>query len=529
MAASTQKLMLCILDGFAFGEGGEQSAVEQAHTPCLDMLMRTCPHLSLGASGPDVGLPEGQMGNSEVGHLNIGAGRIVYQELSRIDKAIEDKSFFSNEVLSKSCIAVRERQASLHLMGLYSDGGVHSSLKHIQAVIQLACQYGVKDIKLHLFTDGRDVDPRSAYGFIEELLQFIDALRVQQPTKDFRLAIATLSGRYYAMDRDRRYERIEQAYASIVLGSNPSAYTVLDYIEAMYEQGITDEFIVPASFSYEGMNPDDTVIFCNFRPDRARELCHALSSGFAEAPSANLKRVIPHELVCMTQYDESFDLPLAFPKVLLDEVLADVLSSAGISQLHAAETEKYAHVTFFMNGGKEEPKAGEDRLLINSPKVATYDLQPEMSAPQLTQELIADMRARAHQVYLVNYANCDMVGHTGVFSAAQRAVEAVDSCLAQLISVAKEQDVEVLICADHGNVERMYEIKAGEKRPYTAHTTNRVPFIYVGKRRIRFKEGADKWGKLSDIAPSILTLLSLEQPPSWTGKSLFEVELSGDS
>lgn len=525
MVASTQKLMLCILDGFALGEGGEQSAIEQAYTPCLDRLLASCPHISLGASGLDVGLPDGQMGNSEVGHLNIGAGRIVYQELTRIDKAIEDGSFFDNEQLLQLCEAVREKNASLHIMGLYSDGGVHSSLKHLHAMIQMAAEQAVCSIKLHLFTDGRDVDPRSARGFIAKLLQFIQSLQQDPQYQELELSIASISGRYYAMDRDKRYERIERAYASIVAGAHPSQLGILEYIDNMYESDITDEFIEPASFDYEGMLEADGVVFCNFRPDRAREITHAITSGFPEISDTTIKRVIPQRFVCMTQYDESFNLPIAFPKLLLEEVLADVLSAAGISQLHAAETEKYAHVTFFMNGGKEEPKIGEDRLLINSPKVATYDLKPEMSAYELTEALVEDIKTAAHQVYLVNYANCDMVGHTGVFSAAQKAVEAVDYCLAKLVEVADQHELELLICADHGNVERMFDLKDGKKKPYTAHTTNRVPFIYVGKRALSFKEGADNWGRLCDIAPSILKLLSLKQPDSWTGQSLFELDL----
>ncbi len=525
-----KKALLCILDGFALGEPGPQNAIDQAQTPTLDKLFKSCPHSSLAANGKAVGLPEGQMGNSEVGHLNIGAGQVVYQELSRIDKACQDGELEKNEVLCSHFEALKHSKKALHLMGLYSDGGVHSSLEHAQALAKMAASCGVSRIYIHAFLDGRDVDPYSGLAFIESLQEFLAQLEKNQAQlhgdqnlNAFKAQIASLSGRYYAMDRDKRWDRVQKAYESLMFANNQQTISPQEYIKSSYEQGISDEFIIPAAFNYTGMQDGDLAVFFNFRPDRARELSSALSqddfNAFDRASHARLSG-----LICLTEYDPSLKLPVAFPKQFPKQVLADVLSQAGLRQFHTAETEKYAHVTFFFNGGKEEPKVGEERLLIHSPKVATYDLKPEMSAYELTDSLIKAIEDDKAEVYIVNFANCDMVGHTGVLEAAIKAVEAVDLCLGKLVDACRAHDIEMLISADHGNADLMYKVIDGEKKAFTAHTTNRVPIIYVGSQELGFASWVEREGRLCDIAPSLLYLLGLAAPDIWEGRSLFALK-----
>jgi len=506
---------LIIMDGLAYGASADtaDNAIARANTPNLDHLWATYPHMLLGASGADVGLPDGQMGNSEVGHLNIGAGRVVYQDITRIDRAIEDGSFFDNDVLCAAIdVAVNRAseageqngQGTVHLMGLISDGGVHASLNHLYALLELAQQRGALDVVIHCFMDGRDVPPRSAVGYLREL---------EARCKEIGLGrIATVTGRYFAMDRDGRWDRVQRAYEALTIGAGRQEPSAIEACEASYARGTTDEFIEPTVIDgdFTPIAEGDTVIFFNFRPDRARELSHALT----DTTFTGFDRVAhPHtHFVCMTPYDDTLDAPIAFPKEPLADTLAEVLSTHGLRQMHVAETEKYAHVTFFLNGGREKPFPGEERILIPSPPVATYDLQPEMSAPEIGDALVESITHDAADVYLCNFANGDMVGHTGIFDASVKAVEAVDLQIGRIVEAMQERGGAVLITADHGNVEQMVD---HDGTPVTAHTLNPVPLVAIDTGA-----GTLKPGTLSDIAPTVLALCGIEIPHAWTGRNL---------
>ena len=514
-------VLLVIMDGFGLANPSAGNAISLADTPYLEYLLsgKDYPVRAIEASGEDVGLPAGQMGNSEVGHLNMGSGRIIYQDLSKINNAINDGSFFTNSVFAQLFEQIEAADgAALHLLGLLSDGGVHSDFEHLKALIKYASKHGVKYIVVHPFLDGRDVSPTSGIGYVQCLQEYI--AQVQQEF-DNVIEIGTLGGRYYAMDRDNRWERVKRAWDTIVV-PNPQQHHVeslspVEAVQRSYDDGVTDEFVEPMAFSSRGVQDGDGVAFFNFRPDRAREITRAFTqsdfSGFdrGRAPKVNY--------VCMTQYDETFDLPIAFPKAVPPMVLADKIAQLGLRQLHIAETEKYAHVTFFFNGGIEEPKPDEQRVLISSPKVATYDMQPEMSAYEVTDALTQAMCEGAADFYIVNYANCDMVGHTGVIPAAIKAVEAVDQCLQRLISLLIELKGVAIVTADHGNVEKML---AEDGSPHTAHTTASVPIVAIDAsddgRTIGFKDGD---GRLADVAPTLFDLAQIEDiPKEWTGRSL---------
>ena len=500
-------LALIIMDGFGFGADDPRvNAIRAARTPNLDRLFRNHPLTAISASGERVGLPDGQMGNSEVGHTNVGAGRIVYQELTRITKAIREGDFFENEALKGAIGNCLEGDHALHLMGLLSDGGVHSHQEHLYAIVRMAAEAGVKNIYIHCFMDGRDVPPQSGAHFVELLegkLRDIGAGR-----------IATVMGRYYAMDRDNRWDRVERAYAAMVYGEgahNPNAY---DAMVKSYECEVTDEFVEPVVCA-EGasVSPGDSVIFFNFRPDRAREITRAFVdpafSGFQRRTGA-----MPLHFVCFTQYDVTMPgVRVAFLPQALGNTFGEILSAKGLTQLRIAETEKYAHVTFFFNGGVEKVYPGEERALIPSPKVATYDLQPEMSAPEVTAEMLRRVESGKYDVLILNYANCDMVGHTGVFEAAVAAVEAVDQGVGAVVDAVAARGGTALITADHGNAEQMVD---RDGSPFTAHTTNPVPFCVVGQGACSLREG----GCLADIAPTMLRILGLPQPAEMTGQSI---------
>lgn len=501
---------LIIMDGLGLDEPGPSNAVSLADTPCLDRLFDACSWTKLQASGEAVGLPVGQMGNSEVGHLNIGAGRIVYQELSRINRACRDGSICDNQVINSALEAAKAPGCALHLMGLLSDGGVHSSNEHLFALVKHAVEYGLGDIRIHAFMDGRDVPPASGESYIRELEDFITKSGYGEAVR-----IASVSGRYYAMDRDKRWDRVQQAYDAVVCGSPcRSGIAAHEIISDSYSHDVTDEFVVPVSLDERGVIDGDSVIFFNFRPDRARELTRAIVDddfdGFARSRHPQVS------FVCLTEYDPSINAPVAFPKTFPENVLADVLSQAELRQYHIAETEKYAHVTFFLNGGREEEKAGEQRSLIPSPKVATYDLQPEMSEPEVTETLVSAIGADEADVYIVNFANPDMVGHTGVIPAAVSAVEAVDAGVEAILAAIKRKGGIAFITADHGNCDKMIAEDGG---PYTAHTTALVPFIFVDEAGIGRKICADG-GALCDIAPTLLDAIGLQAPAEMTGHSL---------
>lgn len=500
---------LIIMDGYGISDPGPGNAVSLARTPNLDRLFEERPWSTLSASGPAVGLPEGQMGNSEVGHLNMGAGRIVYQELTRIDQAIADGSLYENPVLREAIDSAVADGRAVHFMGLLSDGGVHSHQKHLYALLRMAVDRGADKIFVHAFLDGRDVPPTSGLGYIERLESVLQEIGAGQ--------IATVAGRYYAMDRDNRWDRVERAWRAIVLGEGVPVSSAAEAVLASYEAGVTDEFVEPAVVLRDGdpvgtVQDGDAVIFFNFRPDRAREITRAfVDPSFSRFP----RPVVPKtRFVCLTEYDPTIPAPVAFPKDLPCCVLADVVAEAGLKQLHIAETEKYAHVTFFFNGGVEEPKRGEERVLVPSPKVPTYDLKPEMSAPAVTDALVAAIRSKRADLYVVNYANCDMVGHTGVLEAAIAAVEAVDAGVGAVVEAIRAQGGAVLVTADHGNAEQMLDPVSGE--PFTAHTLNPVPLVCVCDEVHAVEPG----GILSDIAPSVCDLLGLEAPAEWTARSL---------
>ena len=503
-----QPLALIILDGFGCREETKGNAIAAARTPHLDHLMASCPHTRIGASGMDVGLPDGQMGNSEVGHTNIGAGRIVYQELTRITKSFDEGEALGNPALTAAMENARRPGQALHLMGLLSDGGVHSHIRHLYGLMEMARRFAVERVYLHCFMDGRDVPPTSGIEFIAALQQKIKELGLGQ--------IATVSGRYYAMDRDNRWERVKLAYDAIVNGECNKDPDPVAVMQKSYGAGVTDEFIVPTVVTEgAGIKAGDSVIFFNFRPDRARELTRTLVdpdfAGFERE-----KGFFPLTYICMTQYDATMpNVEVAYRPESLTNTLGEYLSRLGKTQLRIAETEKYAHVTFFFNGGVEAPYEGEDRVLIPSPKVATYDLQPEMSAYAVTDEAVRRIESGRYDVIILNYANCDMVGHTGVFEAAVKAVEAVDTCLGRLLAALEKAGGRAFLTADHGNADQMADENGA---PFTAHTTNPVPFVAIGFGDVTLRSG----GRLADIAPTMLQAMGLPQPEEMTGRSLLE-------
>lgn len=495
-----------ILDGWGIAPAGPYNAAKTAKTPELSKLFQTYPHTRLKASGNAVGLPDGQMGNSEVGHLNIGSGRIVYQELTRITKACEEGTLFENKALLDCMASVKQSGGALHLMGLLSDGGVHSHEKHLWALLKMAKLNGLDKVYVHTFLDGRDVGPKTALTYVE---------RLEKVLAETVGEIATVGGRYYAMDRDKRWERTQKAYDVLTKHDGQSFATAAAGIKASYDAGKTDEFVEPfvvATKADSCVKDGDGIIFYNFRPDRARQLTRAFTdSDFACFARTKLNVAF----VCMTQYDVNINAAVAFPSETFANTLGEVLAKNNLHQLRIAETEKYAHVTFFFNGGVEEPNPLEDRELIPSPKVATYDLQPEMSAFKVTDKLLALLEENKYEVVILNFANPDMVGHTGVMGAAVRAMEAVDACAGKIAAKVLALGGAVCITADHGNLEKMYDAEAGQ--PYTAHTTNPVPFLLVSGSRYKLHEGI-----LADIAPTMLELLGIAQPPEMTGRSLIE-------
>ncbi|MCL1796930.1 MAG: 2,3-bisphosphoglycerate-independent phosphoglycerate mutase [Eggerthellaceae bacterium] len=501
---------LIIMDGYGLSEAGKGNAISCAHTPCLDALFTCCPHTTLDASGEAVGLPAGQMGNSEVGHLNIGAGRIVYQELTRINRACETGSLAENDVINAAFEAAKAPEQALHFMGLLSDGGVHSSNTHLYALLRHARACEVPRVFVHCFMDGRDVAPTSGNAFIAEL----EAVIAEINDEITHIEIASVSGRYYAMDRDNRMERVEKAYQALVCAEPLCTDTPTEMLARSYAQGVEDEFIVPQAFSKRGMRAGDAMVFFNFRPDRAREITRVLvDEDFTGFERPFFPRV---SFVCLTEYDPTIAASVAFVKEFPEQVLADVLANAALRQYHIAETEKYAHVTFFLNGGVESPKALESRVLIPSPKVATYDLQPEMSAAEVADTLVKAIETDEADVYIVNFANCDMVGHTGVLPAAIAAVEAVDACVSQVLAALEHKGGTSLLTADHGNADKMFD-EAG--KPFTAHTTAPVPLILI--------DYAHKgWGlvggggSLSNIAPTLLDIIGLAKPHEMNAESL---------
>ena len=499
-------LILIIMDGFGIAPV-QGNAIKAANTPNLDRYFSEYPCTQIGASGMDVGLPDGQMGNSEVGHTNIGAGRIVYQELTRITKSIQDGDFFENPAFIKAIDSAVEKGKALHLIGLLSDGGVHSHNTHLYALIEMAKKRGLKDVYVHALLDGRDVPPSSGKEYVEQLLKKLEEIGVGK--------VATVMGRYYAMDRDNRWERVEKAYAAMVYGQGEQYPCPVCAVSDSYEKNVTDEFVVPSVCGdFKGMNPDDSIIFFNFRPDRAREITRTFVdpdfSGFERK-----KGFFPVHYVCMTQYDATMpNVEVAFKPQSLKNTFGEYISEKGLTQLRIAETEKYAHVTFFFNGGVEQQYKNEDRQLINSPKVATYDLQPEMSAYQVTDKLLECIGMDKYDVIILNYANCDMVGHTGVFDAAKAAAEAVDTCVGKVVEAILAKGGAAIITADHGNADKMYDVDGS---PFTAHSTNPVPFCVIGYP-CKLREG----GRLADIAPTMLKILNLPQPEEMTGKSIAE-------
>ncbi len=505
--------MLMILDGFGLSDRKESNAVYIADTPNLDSIMKKYPMVKGNASGLAVGLPEGQMGNSEVGHMNMGAGRIVYQELTRITKEIQDGTFFRNKALKEAMDNVRKNDSSLHLMGLLSDGGVHSHNTHLYALMEMAKREGISKVYIHCFLDGRDTPPTSGKGYLKELEDKIREIGVGE--------IATISGRYYSMDRDNRWEREEKAYNALVLGQGDTASSAEEAIDASYSRDVTDEFVVPVVIQKDDkpvatVSDKDSVIFYNFRPDRAREITRAFLAddfdGFAR------KKLQDLYYVCFTEYDVTIPhTHIAFLKEELNNTFGQFLAAKGLKQARIAETEKYAHVTFFFNGGVEEPNPGEDRFLIPSPKVATYDLQPEMSAYSVCDKVIEEMDSGKYDVIIVNFANPDMVGHTGILEAAVKAVEAVDTCVGRIVEKLLEVNGQMILCADHGNCEEMTDPKTNA--PQTAHTTNPVPFVLIN-----YKEGYSlkENGRLCDLVPTLIEMMGLEQPEEMTGISLLK-------
>ncbi len=509
---SKKPTVLMILDGYGLNEKSEGNAVAEGKTPVMDKLMAECPFVKGNASGMAVGLPEGQMGNSEVGHLNMGAGRIVYQELTRITKEIQDGVFFENEALLQAIENCKKNNSDLHLFGLLSDGGVHSHNTHMYALLELAKRNGLENVYLHAFLDGRDTPPASGKDFVTEAMDKMEEIGVGQ--------VATVMGRYYVMDRDNRWDRVQKAYDALVLGKGETAACGACAVQQSYDKDETDEFVLPTVITKDGkplttVKENDSVIFFNFRPDRAREItrafCDDAFDGFERANG-----FFPLTFVTFTEYDVTIPNKIvAFHKVEITNTFGEFLAQNGLTQLRTAETEKYAHVTFFFNGGVEEPNKGEERLLVNSPKVATYDLQPEMSAYKVCEGLVDAIKSDKYDVIIVNFANPDMVGHTGVEAAAIQAIEAVDECVGKVVDAIKEVDGQMFICADHGNAEQLIDYDTNQ--PFTAHTVNPVPFILVNyDEAYTLREG----GCLADIAPTLIEMMGLTQPEEMTGKSL---------
>ena len=497
----SKKALLMILDGWGFGNQGKGDVIFNTPTPYWDYLMSTYPHSQLQASGENVGLPDGQMGNSEVGHLNIGAGRVVYQDLVKINRACADNSILQNKEIVAAYSYAKENGKNLHLMGLTSDGGVHSSLDHLFKLIDIAGEYGIENTYVHCFMDGRDTDPKSGAGFIGQLVEH-------------NAKIASIIGRYYAMDRDKRWERVKVAYDLLVNGDGKKATDMVKAVEESYAEGVTDEFILPiVNAAYDGtIKEGDVVIFFNYRNDRAKELTVVLTQ--QDMPEAGMHTIPGLQYYCMTPYDASFQgVHILFDKENVENTLGEYVASKGLKQLHIAETEKYAHVTFFLNGGRETPYDGEDRILVPSPKVATYDLQPEMSAYEVRTKLVEAIRTDKYDLIVVNFANGDMVGHTGVYSAIEAAVKAVDECVKDVIEAAKETGYEAIIIADHGNADNAVN---ADGSPNTAHSLNPVPFIYVTEN----KDVQPADGILADVAPSVLKIMGLPVPAEMTGKQL---------
>ncbi|MCQ4268417.1 2,3-bisphosphoglycerate-independent phosphoglycerate mutase [Pseudomonas stutzeri] len=510
--AVPKPLVLIILDGFGHSDSPEFNAIHAAHTPVYDHLRATQPHGLISGSGMDVGLPDGQMGNSEVGHMNLGAGRVVYQDFTRVTKAIRDGEFFANPAICSAVDKAVTTGKAVHILGLLSDGGVHSHQDHLVAMAELAARRGAEKIYLHAFLDGRDTPPKSAQSSIE----LLDATFARLG----KGRIASLIGRYFAMDRDNRWDRVEQAYRLIVDGTAEyRATTAMDGLNAAYARGESDEFVKATAIGESVRVEDgDAVVFMNFRADRARELTRTfVEPDFKEFQRARVPQLAG--FVMLTQYAASIPAPAAFAPEALTNVLGEYLARNGKTQLRIAETEKYAHVTFFFSGGREEPFAGEERILIPSPQVATYDLQPQMSAPEVTDRIVDAIENQRYDVIIVNYANGDMVGHTGVFEAAVKAVECLDHCVGRIVAALDKVGGEALLTADHGNVEQMEDVMTGQA--HTAHTCEPVPFIYIGKRNVRIREG----GVLADVAPTMLTLLGMQVPAEMTGRSI--VELNG--
>ena len=508
---SKKPVVLMVLDGYGLSSNPEGNAIAMAETPVMDKLMKECPFVEGQASGMAVGLPDGQMGNSEVGHMNIGAGRIIYQDLTRITKAIDDGDFFQNEVLLQAMENCKKNNSDLHLWGLLSDGGVHSHITHLYGLLEMAKKNGLSNVYVHAFLDGRDTPPASGKSFVEALQQKMDEIGVGK--------IASLSGRYYAMDRDNNWDRVEKAYNSLVKGEGVQATDAVQAMADSYANDVTDEFVLPTVIVENGaplsvVKPNASVIFFNFRPDRAREMTRA----FCDDKFTGFDRqFLPLTFVCFKDYDETIPNKLiAFQKEEITNTFGEFLAANGLKQLRLAETEKYAHVTFFFNGGVEDPNVDEFRLLVNSPKdVATYDLKPEMSAPEVGMDLVEAIKSDKYDVIVINFANPDMVGHTGVIPAAVKAVERVDELVGEAVKAVEETDGVMFICADHGNAEKMLDYETG--KPHTAHTTNPVPFILVNADpAYKLREG----GCLADIIPTLIELMGMEQPAEMTGKSL---------
>ena len=508
---SKKPTVLMILDGYGLSDKTEGNAVALAKTPVMDALEKEYPFVKGYASGLAVGLPEGQMGNSEVGHLNMGAGRIVYQELTRITKEIQDGDFFKNEELLAAVENCKAHDSALHLYGLLSDGGVHSHITHLYALLQMAKDHGLKKVYVHCFLDGRDTPPASGKEYIEQLLDKMKEIGVGE--------VASVMGRYYVMDRDNRWDRVEKAYRAMTAGEGETAVCPLCAVSASYDKEVTDEFVVPTVIVKDGkpvatVQDNDSIIFYNFRPDRAREITRAFCAdefdGFPREKRINVK------YVCFTEYDVTIpNKSVAFKKVEVTNTFGEYLAAHHMTQARIAETEKYAHVTFFFNGGVEAPNEGEDRILVKSPKVATYDLKPEMSAYEVCDKLVDAITGGKYDVIIVNFANPDMVGHTGIIEAAVKAVEAVDECVGRAVEAIKKVDGQMFICADHGNCEQLIDEKTGE--PFTAHTTNPVPFLLVNyDPAYTLRDG----GCLADIVPTMIEMMGMEQPKEMTGKSL---------
>lgn len=511
----TKRVLLCIMDGWGISTGSEKyDATKLAHPVNVPRLEKEEKFIKIKADGENVGLPEGQMGNSEVGHLNLGAGRIVYQDLSKINNAIKDGSFFKNERFLNAIEHAKKNNSALHIYGLVSTGGVHSSLDHVLALIKMAADSGLTKVYVHAFLDGRDTPPSSACEYLQV---------VEDELKKYNLPpVATVIGRYYIMDRDNRWDRVEKGYNALLLGEGEHASTAIEGVKQSYAKGETDEFVLPTVIgSVEEVNEsrihdNDSIIFFNYRPDRAREITKAIN--FADFDGFERKKVLKNILyTTMTSYEATFTFPVAFPKERMVNILGDVLEANGIHQFRTAETEKYAHVTFFFNGGIDEPQPHETRVLVASPKVATYDLQPEMSAPEVCENVLKAIDNPEYQFILVNFANPDMVGHTGVIEAATKACKVVDECVGKIADACKEHGVVMLLTADHGNSETMVDEATG--KPQTAHTTNEVPFVLINA-----PQGTElrETGALCDVAPTVLQLFGIEQPKEMTGKSLIK-------